>query len=98
MLVTKNFTERVRDVVRGIKKGHVLTYGEVAELSGARGAARAVGTIMKNNFDTTVPCHRVIRYDKTIGEYNRGGGKKKTSLLKHESVTFTKTGKVETNK
>ena len=98
MLVTKNFTERVRDVVRGIKKGHVLTYGQVAELSGAKGAARAVGTIMKNNYDKTVPCHRVIRSDGTIGEYNRGGPDKKMKLLKSESVTFTKTGKVETNK
>lgn len=98
MLVTKNFTERVRDVVRGIKKGHVLTYGEVARLAGAQGAARAVGTIMKNNFDKTIPCHRVIRSDGMIGEYNRGGSKKKTSLLKQEGVMFTKSGKVERDK
>ena len=89
------FAERVREVVRGIKRGTVLSYGEVAKLAGSPNASRAVGTIMRNNFVPTVPCHRVVRADGVIGEYNRGGRDKKRSLLKKEGVIFTSTGKID---
>jgi O-6-methylguanine DNA methyltransferase len=78
---TKNFSEQVRDAVRQIPKGETRTYGEVAAAVGRPGAARAVGTIMKNNYDPSVPCHRVIRSDGKIGDYNRGGPEKKRALL-----------------
>ncbi len=84
--IGKTFTDRVREVVRSIPKGKTMTYSEVANLAGAPGAARAVGTIMANNFDKTVPCHRVIRSDGKIGEYNRGGPSAKRALLKKEGV------------
>ncbi len=78
----------VLNIVRNIPKGEVMTYAEVAKRANASGAARAVGTIMKNNYDTTVPCHRVVRSDGHIGEYNRGGKVKKLELLKSEGVSF----------
>lgn len=81
-----NFAERVRAVVREIPKGKTLSYGEVAYKAGRPRAARAVGTIMANNFDPSVPCHRVIKADGTLGEYNRGGPKKKHTLLKAEGA------------
>ncbi len=84
----KSFADRVRDVVRAIPKGEVLTYGEVAKRAGSAGAARAVGTIMANNYDPTVPCHRVIRNDGTIGNYNRGGSEAKRKLLLKEGYKF----------
>ena len=80
------FAERVRDAVRQIPKGQTRSYGEVAKAIGHPGAARAVGTIMKNNYDPSVPCHRVIRSDGKIGAYNRGGPAKKRALLKAEGV------------
>lgn len=82
----KSFADRVRDVVRSIPKGQMMTYGAVAKKAGAPGAARAVGTIMANNFDKTVPCHRVIRSDGKIGEYNRGGAAAKRRLLIKEGA------------
>ena len=82
------FKEKVLDIVRNIKKGQVMTYCQVAEMAGTQGAARAVGTIMKNNYDTTVPCHRVVKSDGTIGDYNRGGKAKKIEILKSEGVEF----------
>ena len=82
----KSFADRVREAVRQIPKGETCTYGEVAKAAGCQGAARAVGTIMKNNYDPTVPCHRVIRSDGTIGAYNRGGPDKKRALLKAEGA------------
>jgi O-6-methylguanine DNA methyltransferase len=80
----KTFTEKVQDIVRKIPKGKVLTYGQVATKAGSHGASRAVGTIMAHNFDTTIPCHRVIRSDGKIGNYNRGGSSAKRKLLIEE--------------
>jgi O-6-methylguanine DNA methyltransferase len=77
------FANHVREAVRQIPKGETRSYGEVARAIGHPGA---VGTIMKNNYDPTVPCHRVIRSDGKIGAYNRGGPAKKRALLKAEGV------------
>ena len=82
------FAEKVLQIVREIEKGKVLTYKEVAARAGVIGAARVVGTIMKNNYDNTVPCHRVVRSDGQIGEYNRGGREKKIELLKSEGASI----------
>jgi O-6-methylguanine DNA methyltransferase len=79
-----NFADNVREAVRQIPKGETRSYAEVARAIGHPGAARAVGTVMKNNYDPTVPCHRVIRSDGAIGDYNRGGPAKKRALLKAE--------------
>jgi O-6-methylguanine DNA methyltransferase len=84
----KTFSEMVKEVVRKIPKGKTMSYAEVAKYAGSPGASRAVGSIMKANFDKTVPCHRVIRSDGKVGEYNRGGSAKKLILLKRERVTF----------
>jgi O-6-methylguanine DNA methyltransferase len=82
----ETFTKRVCMVVRKIPGGKTLTYAEVARRAGSPGASRVVGTIMKNNFDPSIPCHRVIRSDGTVGEYNRGGPAKKKALLRAEGV------------
>lgn len=85
------FTYRVKSIVRKIPKGKVLTYKQVATLAGSPGASRAVGSIMKSNYDKTVPCHRVIRSDGKVGGYNRGGPEKKLKLLISEGAFKTKT-------
>lgn len=81
-----SFTERVREVVRSIPAGTTLSYQEVAARAGSPGASRAVGTIMANNYDPTVPCHRVIRADGSLGAYNRGGTTEKRRKLKKEGA------------
>ena len=78
------FKEKVYAVVKKIPKGKVLTYGEVAKRVGKPGAARAVGTVLSQNFDHQIPCHRVIRSDGKIGNYNRGGSLAKKKILKKE--------------
>lgn len=81
-----SFAKRVRDAVRQIPRGETRSYGEVARAIGYPGAARAVGTVMKNNFDPLVPCHRVVRADGKIGDYNRGGERAKRRLLEKEGA------------
>jgi methylated-DNA-[protein]-cysteine S-methyltransferase len=77
------FRDEVMRVVRNIPRGSVRTYKEVAQAAGRPKAYRAVGSILKGNFDPAIPCHRVIRSDGRPGEYNRGA-KKKVELLREE--------------
>jgi len=84
----QSFSEKVKVVVRKIPKGKTMSYQEVAIAAGNCKAARAVANTMAKNFDETVPCHRVIRSDGSIGGYNRGGEKAKIDLLKSEGAVL----------
>lgn len=82
----KKFSDKVRDIVRGIPKGKVISYKEVAVKAGNPGAARAVARVMASNYDESVPCHRVVRTDGGLGGYNRGGTVRKEELLRAEGA------------
>ena len=78
---------------REVGWGELVTYGELAELAGRPGAARAVGTAMAHNpVPFVFPCHRVIAAGGKLGGY--GGTKHGTTrnlgikrwLLAHEGV------------
>jgi O-6-methylguanine DNA methyltransferase len=86
--VKKLFSDLVRDVVKEIPKGSVLTYKEVATKAGKSKAARAVANTMAKNYDASVPCHRVIRTDGGLGGYNRGGVEAKRVILQYEGVNM----------
>ena len=77
------FKSKVFNVVKKIPKGKILTYKEVAEKAGSEKAYRSVGNILNKNYNSKIPCHRVIRSDGKIGGYNRGS-KNKKDLLKKE--------------
>ena len=81
----KTFKQKVFEVVMKIPRGKTMSYKEVARRAGNAKAARAVGKILKTNYDPKIPCHRVIKSDGTIGGYNRGI-KQKAKLLKKEGV------------
>ena len=80
------FIKSVLKVVKNIPKGKTLSYGDVAKFAGFPGSARAVGTLMKNNHDKSVPCHRVIKSNGEVGEYNNGGPNKKRAIPKREGA------------
>jgi methylated-DNA-[protein]-cysteine S-methyltransferase len=55
------FQRSVRVACRKVKRGEVMTYGELARKVGRPGAARAVGSVMSGNpTPLIVPCHRVL--------------------------------------
>ncbi len=85
--MNKDFQIKVNQVVAKIPKGQVRTYKQVAYLAGYPTAWRAVGNIMKKNYDLNIPCHRVIRSDGKPGGYNRDTAKK-IRLLLAEGVKF----------
>lgn len=82
----KSFSEKVKQIVSKIPKGKVMTYKQVAKKAGNSNASRAVGSIMRKNFDPKIPCHRVIRSDGKIGDYNRGGSAAKIRKLRIEGA------------
>ena len=75
-----SFRTKVFAVVKQIRKGQTLTYGEVARRAGNPRAARAVGAILHTNYDPGIPCYRVVRADGSLGGYNRGIAKKRRLL------------------
>ena len=81
----EDFTREVMNVVKKIPRGKVMTYKEVAEVVGRPEAYRAVGNILNKNYDSSIPCHRVIRSDGSLGGYNRGAARKR-AILKAELI------------
>lgn len=82
----ETFADRVRDIVRSIPAGKTMTYREVAERAGNPRAARAVGSIMRANYDECIPCHRVVASDGSLRGYNRGGVRRKREILLREGA------------
>ena len=84
------FRARVLAAVRSIPRGRVATYGDIAELAGAPGAARAVGNVMRQCGDPSVPCHRVIASSGGLGGFG-GYLDRKRQLLRAEGLEVTRT-------
>jgi|GEM_PF-810414 len=64
------FARCIMETVRKIPYGATMSYSEVGRRAGYVGAARAVASVMRGNrFPLVIPCHRVIRSDKTAGGF-----------------------------
>jgi methylated-DNA-[protein]-cysteine S-methyltransferase len=67
--------------LRTIPRGEVVTYGELAALAGAPGAARAAGGFCaRSHLSIFVPCHRVVSAGG-LGPYGSYGTEYKRRLL-----------------
>ncbi|HZE86845.1 MAG TPA: MGMT family protein [Methylomirabilota bacterium] len=84
------FRQKIYQLAKQIPKGKVATYGQLAELAGSPGAARAVGMCMKTNPDAPrIPCHRVVASDGKLVGYSAGEGvKTKKQMLIDEGIKF----------
>ena len=79
------FQARVWEALREIPYGETRTYADIAEEIGEPAAIRAVGSACgANRVPLTIPCHRVIRTDGTLGGFG-WGLEVKESLLASES-------------
>jgi O-6-methylguanine DNA methyltransferase len=81
------FALRVCQVVARIPVGRVATYGDVAARAGRPGAARAVGSLMRQARQPGLPYHRVIAAEGRIGGFGRSPLLKR-ALLSAEGHTF----------
>ena len=67
------FQQLVWAELDGIRFGRSRTYAEIARQIGGKAIARTVGNACgRNPFPIIVPCHRVIRSDRSLGGYGLG--------------------------
>jgi methylated-DNA-[protein]-cysteine S-methyltransferase len=74
--------------LRRIRRGEVVTYGELAALAGHPGAARAAGTFCgRCSLSPFIPTHRVVA-SNGLGSYGDLGIDYKRRLLALEGITL----------
>lgn len=82
------FAGRVYREVKKIPAGKAATYGQIARLAGRPGAARAVGSLMRNcPSELECPCHRVVAGDGKLapeGAFGEAGAQER--LLEAEGI------------
>src|SRR5512135_3720566 len=83
--MTMSFGERVFEACSRIRKGRVSTYADIARAIGRPGASRAVGNALNRNRSPSVPCHRVVKSDGSIGGFAHGPSRK-IAMLGSEGV------------
>lgn len=86
----------LRALVEQTGFGQTISYAGLAAGAGHPRASRAVGSVMAMNpWPLLVPCHRVVRSDRVIGNYSGAGGPStKIRLLKHEGHEFDDAGRI----
>ncbi|WP_419948851.1 methylated-DNA--[protein]-cysteine S-methyltransferase [Candidatus Palauibacter sp.] len=76
-----DFQRAVLKAASGLEFGETVTYTDIARRINRPKASRAVGNALgRNPVPIIVPCHRVIRTDRTLGGYT-GGLRYKRALL-----------------
>ncbi|SFF82992.1 bifunctional transcriptional activator/DNA repair enzyme AdaA [Neptunomonas qingdaonensis] len=84
------FQMKVWQFLLSIREGDVLSYSELAANIDKPKAVRAVATACaKNRIGVLIPCHRVLRGDKSLGGY-RWGLERKRALLDMERERRTR--------
>jgi methylated-DNA-protein-cysteine methyltransferase-like protein len=75
--------ERILDVIRALREGEVVTYGDIAEDAGFPRMSRLVGRVLATNDDQELPWWRVVN---SAGRLVPGNERQQTALLKREGV------------
>jgi methylated-DNA-[protein]-cysteine S-methyltransferase len=82
-----DFFDRCASALRAVPRGEAVSYGELAALAGAPGAARAAGSFCaRNRLGLFVPCHRVVGAGD-LGSYGFYGLDYKRRLLALEGYS-----------
>ena len=82
------FQKDVWKALQTIPKGHVVSYGDIAQKIGRPKAQRAVGSAVgENPVSLIVPCHRVVQASGALGNYGWGTAlKEKILTLESQDV------------
>ncbi|MBU5558058.1 MAG: MGMT family protein [Candidatus Aenigmatarchaeota archaeon] len=91
-LVIEMTARALRDLLKSIPRGKVVTYKQIAFALGIH--QRAVAKMLSANDPKVAPCYKVICSNGNIGGYSGPGGvKKKIALLQADGIEV-KNGKV----
>jgi len=74
--------ERILAVIRSLREGEVVTYGDIAEDAGFAKMSRLVGRLLAT-VDDDLPWWRVVN---SVGRLVPGHEREQTALLKREGV------------
>ncbi len=81
----------LRQLLSQVPPGRVTTYGRLAQSLGDVVASRWVGEYLRHHpHHSQCPCHRVVRFDGSLGIHVSGDPHQKASLLEREGVRVTK--------
>ena len=84
-----NMFEKIREIIRSIPPGKVMTYGQVARLAGSKNSRIVVYAIYGNQ-DKSVPCHRVVFKDGSLAEkFSLGGWQEQKARLEIDGTSFS---------
>lgn len=89
------WVREVLALVAQIPPGRVMTYGQLALLTGHPGAARQVGMILSGTLESELPWQRVINAQGGLSTHKRGLGEMQAALLEAEGVTFGPGGRCD---
>ena len=90
-LIGTEFQLKVWTYLSKIPRGSIKNYSQVAKAIGEPLAVRAVANaIGKNPLAPTIPCHRVIRSDGSLGGYSGLGGIITKQKLLEREITNSK--------
>jgi methylated-DNA-protein-cysteine methyltransferase related protein len=78
------FRDKVTAVIRALRRGEVVSYGEVALRAGFPGAHRAAGSVLATS--SGLPWWRVVRSD---GRLAAGDTRRQAELLGREGVAVS---------
>ena len=81
----KDRDEHIVDVIRALREGEVVTYGDIAADAGYPKLSRLVGRILATT-DEELPWWRVVN---SVGRLVPGHEREQTALLKSEGVTIS---------
>ncbi|WP_291426529.1 MGMT family protein [Deinococcus sp.] len=96
-----SFRERVLALVAQIPEGRVMTYGQLALLSGHPGAARQAGFVLNSwvggpgKGEPELPWQRVINAQGRVSTHKAGFGDLQENLLRAEGIHFDDSGRCD---
>lgn len=98
-IITDSPTKRIYEAVKKIPKGHVASYGRIAEMAGEPKMARVVGNALHKNPDPeNIPCFRVVNSKGELsGAFAFGGKDEQARRLIKDGVEVVD-GKVDLSK
>lgn len=94
-LVGSPWQQEVWKAVMAIPFGETRTYGQLGQMIGRQGAARAVGRANATNpIPLIIPCHRIIGANGSLTGF-AGGTHLKIRLLEHEARVLGRSSPVQ---
>ncbi|TBL81028.1 MGMT family protein [Paenibacillus thalictri] len=92
----KPYTMRVVEIIKAIPEGHVMTYGQIAEMAGSRRGARQVVRILHSlSAAHGLPWHRVINSKGEVAIRDDEARYMQILYLQNEGVAVDDQGMVD---